>query len=1751
LVPNAKIALYFDDTTNISDSWVDPFVAAIGDNVNQPSVISLSWSFPEPFLDSLPNLLDIFYDTVIAPAAIKGITICCSVGDLGATSGKGALDNRLTIRFPAATDGVLAVGGTTLVLNQDDTRYSEEAWVGSGGGLSEKTGIPTWQQGLRYKEYNSGEVFSLFTRGIPDVTANANPSSGYTFYFYNSDSQTNLQISAGGTSASTPLVAALILRLNQIFDTRLGFVNKLFYQNISAFNDVTIGNNYRNVNGFVASSGWDAVSGLGSPNGQLLVDALLEIPIAGNLSVTVAQNSSATITPSVSVGVTEISITNPPDHGTATVSAGRFDIIYTPSNDYYGTDSFQYIVKTRFAQSAPALVSITVGSLAPIANTLTVTVVANSEVAVISPNVTNYYSSIGVVTTENTQGRALTDGASIFYTPLTNFVGTDTFQYYAVSPSGNSNNADVIVTVPKPAAPIAKNISKYVLYNSVNNIIKPNIENIYSSITTPEFSVNSGTVSVINNTILYSTPIDYSGNDRFDYTAIGPGGTSTASVRISILQSTSSNIAFNISQFVKQNSTDNLIKLSDTNSIGTLTVVVRALHGTSTVTNNLVYYTPNVNYVGFDHFEYYISNAVGDSNVASINISVNSLDYVPQVFKSTASVFQGSSNNILRPLVSNTVTGIILNSKPLFGVASASTSTITYSPNSRFVGIDYFYYSAFNSAGISKSERFYVTVNPVLTPYANPVNVTVAYNSVNNPITPSVINPFNTATVVTSPLHGVATVSNIVIYYTPTTGYSGTDTFDYSVGNLKGVSNSAPVNVTVLPSVGMLIYPPSGNLPSGSTGTVYEPVTFYGINGTAPFSSSISSGTLPEGLTLVNNVLSGTPGPHTERLYRFSVTLQDSSFPNNLIVTGTYVLSISSDVNTTITAISFNELESASTNLVSDTYGSFNTSAQVIPGNLVTELGWNQIYNDMLRCFIHQNGPSSTDMGFVRPTTGTYVSLGQLKAMLGRMEVLTTSYLDAHPTQILLDTDSTLSLTTATLVDKTFNVSYSWQNPEDPLYFFNLGGSLKGTIYNSSTNVEMSAIFTLSNYVNNVPASISGTNAVISGVGTINITNLAGDPGDTVIASFEISTSSNVIPAEMSFTATYYYSTDKTGGVLAPRPLVQFTGGVITASAIGNVVVTGNDPKIISVNITNGSDETVTIPVPTEFVNSFKVSENTSPLTVTALNLPLTIPPNSTGILQIKLQNFTAIGGRYPIIFKIRGYTGSEPDLVLLNSIVLRGTLTVKFGITVDPSIVTATVTEPRNFDFKITGYGGYLSSAELVGDNFTTVNTGSVSYVNFDGVTPLFSTSTLLFETLYVINGPYSGSLIAYGRTDEDTPETSSTSVTLDLTLDVEDRNLGFNPNVAGSWISAQAPYNVVVGFDYSIFNGQRFLTTGFGSNPVLSNGGYPTYSNFSLKSLGRPKYNTNFRYFRSSYPGWGTFLKTHGMATTSPAGTTESGNSVFFVRYGGSFQWQFAASSQGSLVIDGQTVINQATDSTISYQGNITLTAGTHTVAWSHIGAVGSTITYLDGKNKDYNAWSTLDECYYNSWYEITRLRILLDFNNISYTMEPNIYPPKDAKISGNVFTYSENFTSPSGEKGMFLVSNDGSGNLIISANRLTTVTAESKEIDTTLRVVENELFYYYSAVSNRYNNIGSVVNFDGSTETPVFIGFDSSGNVLTRLLPELLGPPQVRPIPRYPDRRINIWPIIAAGVAIYLRVTAVVPVPIPITPLAPWPS
>jgi kumamolisin len=265
IAPAAHLVVYF--APNTDQGFLDAITTAIHDTRHKPSVISISWGGPE---SSWTRQSLSAFDQAFQAAAAMGVTICVAAGDNG--SGDGATNGSDTVDFPASSSYILGCGGTSVQVS-GNTITSETVWSdgsqggATGGGISSFFVLPPYQEGLS-AAHAAGGSKQLTNRGVPDVSGNADENTGY-------DVRVNgIDTVIGGTSAVAPLWAGLIARINSNHGKTAGYINPVAYRNAPVFNDITQGNN----GGFAATPGWDACTGMGSPNGALIASILNGLP---------------------------------------------------------------------------------------------------------------------------------------------------------------------------------------------------------------------------------------------------------------------------------------------------------------------------------------------------------------------------------------------------------------------------------------------------------------------------------------------------------------------------------------------------------------------------------------------------------------------------------------------------------------------------------------------------------------------------------------------------------------------------------------------------------------------------------------------------------------------------------------------------------------------------------------------------------------------------------------------------------------------------------------------------------------------------------------------------------------------------------------------------------------------------------------------------------------------------------------------------------------------------------------------------------------------------------------------------------------------------------------------------------------------------------------------------------------------------------------------------------------------------------
>ncbi len=575
-----------------------------------------------------------------------------------------------------------------------------------------------------------------------------------------------------------------------------------------------------------------------------------------------------------------------PDGLTLDQASGLISGTPTAAGDY----TFTVTATDANNATGTAAYSIAIAVQAPTVGDVSATVAANSTANAVALDLGGGVADTLAIGTSPSHGTASVSGLAISYTPTPGYSGSDSFTYTATNTTGTSNAATVTITVSAPTlsfSPVA------------GALPGGTAKTAYSGVTVAASAGTAPYIYAVNGTLpdgltldpasglISGTPLT-AGDYPFTITATDANnatGTAAYSIAIAVEAPTTGNV----SATVAANSTANPVTPDLGGGIAdTLTIGTQATHGTASVSGLAITYTPTPGYSGSDRFTYTATNATGTSKASTVTITI------------TAPTLSFS------PSAGTLTEGIVATAYDVTLVASAGTAPYRYAVTSgalpaglaldgitgRISGMpttagSYNFTVTATDANNATGTASYSIAIVLQAPTANDVRATVAANSAANPIRLDLTGgPANSVAVGAQPAHGTAAVSELAITYTPTPGYSGSDSFTYVATNATGTSPAATVAITVTAPT-LTFSPPAGGLASGTAGSAYSGITVTASAGGAPYRYAITSGQLPAGLELdgATGAIGGTPtraGNHD-----FTVTATDA---NNAAGTARYAI---------------------------------------------------------------------------------------------------------------------------------------------------------------------------------------------------------------------------------------------------------------------------------------------------------------------------------------------------------------------------------------------------------------------------------------------------------------------------------------------------------------------------------------------------------------------------------------------------------------------------------------------------------------------------------------------------------------------------------------------------------------------------------------------------------------------------------------------------------------------------------------------
>ena len=587
----------------------------------------------------------------------------------------------------------------------------------------------------------------------------------------------------------------------------------------------------------------------------ITVNPVNDLPTANDDNLSVEEDSTSG--PSNQVDVSEnddiggdggdndnFALASQPSNGSVTeVADGIFE--YIPNANFNGTDSFDYTITDVNGDQATATVNVTVNSVDdfPTASDDSLTVEEDSSAG--PDNQINVAANDDIggdggdgdnfsLTTPAAHGTVTEVSDGVFqYIPDADYFGPDSFTYTITDIDGDSATATVSITVNSVNdLPTANNDS--LIVDEDSNAGPDNQVNVaanddiggdggdgddFALATPPAF----GSVSEISDGIFQYIPDpDYNGPDSFTYTITDINGdqdTATVSITVNSINDTPE--AEDDSLTVEEDSSSgpaNRVDVSTNDNVGgdggdadDFAIATQPSNGTVTeITDGVFEYIPDLNFNGQDSFTYNITDADGDSVLATVTVTVNPVNDPPVAVNDIASTDEDIAVEIdvldNDTDVDNDELIIINIVQPDNGTVTQNPDgTLTYTPDANFNGSDEFSYEISDGNGGTDTAIVQVFVGIVndapvaaddtaTTPEDTFINIDVVANDTDTDGDPLTVFTVGDAENGTTEIN-----DNNTIKYTPDLNFNGVDTFTYTISDGNGGTASATVTVTVTP----------------------------------------------------------------------------------------------------------------------------------------------------------------------------------------------------------------------------------------------------------------------------------------------------------------------------------------------------------------------------------------------------------------------------------------------------------------------------------------------------------------------------------------------------------------------------------------------------------------------------------------------------------------------------------------------------------------------------------------------------------------------------------------------------------------------------------------------------------------------------------------------------------------------------------------------------------------------------------------
>ena len=567
-------------------------------------------------------------------------------------------------------------------------------------------------------------------------------------------------------------------------------------------------------------------------SGSLVEAAIDDVLIEGNVTNTspVADEQSVETAEDTAVSITltgsdpdgeslSFTVINPPIHGTLTGTAP--DLLYTPWSNYFGDDTFTFVVNDGMSNSLEAVVDINVTPVndAPVAGeNLNLVLDEDGTISFTLPVSDVDNDILTLVVKENLSHGALSgDLANLTYIPDPEFFGEDGFSYTVSDGVAESNEAQMIFTVnsvnDKPIAYDDRLLlpEDYQIKFSLEGFDADSDSLTYTILTAPLHGELIGEGSSYR----FVTESNYFGSDSFTFKVNdGQLDSDPAIVTITITSENDEPVAIPQILSTQKNTPLEITLLGEDVDEEPLTyaVIVDPLHGTLTGEAPNLTYTPATDFIGVDVFTFRVYDSQYWNSEAEVSITVFEGGNTPPVATPrNLSILEDEARSL-------TLTGtdadgdpltFSISTQPQYGTLTGELPNLVYVPQQDYFGTDSFTFTATDGIDISDAATVSIAIESVndkpvadgqslVTQVNRPIEIELTGEDIEG-------SPVNML-IVDEPLNGTLSGLEPNLIYTPDEGWTGTDTFTFKVNDGLMDSDPATIEIVVEPVVPFQVF---------------------------------------------------------------------------------------------------------------------------------------------------------------------------------------------------------------------------------------------------------------------------------------------------------------------------------------------------------------------------------------------------------------------------------------------------------------------------------------------------------------------------------------------------------------------------------------------------------------------------------------------------------------------------------------------------------------------------------------------------------------------------------------------------------------------------------------------------------------------------------------------------------------------------------------------------------------------------------